>query len=261
MAITLSIIGGGNMANAIVQGALKSQILLPEQIAIAEPNEQSRKVFVDLGCFGFNSVEELPKSEHILLAIKPQVFSEIATDIKDGVIYSIMAGITTSQITTLTSLNRVVRIMPNLPCKFGLGATALTRTSQTALEDAKLAYELFNSIGVVIDVEEQIFDAVTAVSGSGPAYVFLLAEAMIKGGMDSGLPFEVSDALVRQTILGAATMLANDKQSPELLRDAVTSRGGTTAAAIESMQDAAVVASIVKGIVAARNRGAELSQD
>ena len=204
---------------------------------------------------------DLPKSEHVLLAIKPQVFNEIATDIQDGVIYSIMAGITTSQITKLTGLSRVVRIMPNLPCKFGLGAAALTRTDQTTLEDAKLARELFNSIGVVIDVEEQMFDAVTAVSGSGPAYVFLLAEAMIKGGIKAGLPLEISDALVRQTILGAATMFAQDKQSPEVLREAVTSKGGTTAAAIESMQDYKVVDSIVKGIVAARNRGIELSQD
>ncbi|MBC8310634.1 MAG: pyrroline-5-carboxylate reductase [Phycisphaerales bacterium] len=258
MSVTLAVIGGGNMAKAIIEGAVAGSVLESDAIAVADPDEMSRLHFEKLGCRTFQSAEELPSSPYVLLAVKPQVFPSIAQHIHGEVIYSIMAGVTIGQIEKTVGCLRIVRIMPNLPCSIGYGAAGLAVGDSTSQEDALLAHQLFSAIGIVTEVQEGLMDAVTAVSGSGPAYLFLLAEAMVEGGVLSGLDRETADALVRQTLIGASALLLGDERSAGELREAVTSKGGTTAAALDVMNTRNVPDAISDAIVAARDRGREL---
>jgi pyrroline-5-carboxylate reductase len=258
MSITLTVIGGGNMAKAIIQGALVGEVLEGSEIAIADPEQTSREFFAKLGCTVVESAQELPESACTLLAIKPQVFESIAHCIQAPVVYSIMAGISTAQIADKVGHSRIVRIMPNLPCSIGYGAAGIALGSSAKTEDAVLAHTLFSTIGIVVDVEEKEIDAVTAVSGSGPAYLFLLAEAMIEGGVQAGLSRETASLLTQQTVLGASELLVRDAQTAGQLREAVTSKGGTTAAALQVLQERDVSKAIAEAIVAARDRGREL---
>ena len=171
-----------------------------------------------------------------------------------------MAGVSTLKISDAITRGKVVRVMQNLPCSVGLGAAGMALGKNTTEDDAELAIKLFESIGSVVIVDELLMDAVTAVSGSGPAYLFLLAEAMIEGGVQAGLDRETADALVRQTLLGAAGLLSGDERTPTQLREAVTSKGGTTAAALSVMQDLDVPKAIQDAVVAARDRGRELGE-
>ncbi len=258
MNISLSVIGGGNMARAIIEGAIRGGILGGNEIALADPNETSRSHFDALGCLTVSSAEELPKSSTVLLAVKPQVFEFVASQVSCEIIYSIMAGVTTDSITKSTGVNKVVRVMPNLPCSVGFGAAGIALGSNATEDDATLAMRLFSEIGVVVKVQESLMDAVTAISGSGPAYLFLLAESMIQGGLDAGLDIETATKLVQQTVRGASELLAKDCRTATELREAVTSHGGTTAAALSVMNDRGVSNAIRDAVIAARDRGVEL---
>ena len=260
MSITLTVIGGGNMAKAIVQGAIEGGVLDGSEIAIADPDQASRDFFIKLGCIATESAQELPESACTLLAVKPQIFNAISPYIRSAVVYSIMAGVSTAQIANKVGHNCIVRIMPNLPCSIGLGAAGIALGSSASPEDAALAHKLFSAIGVVVDVQETEMDAVTAVSGSGPAYLFLLAEAMIEGGVRAGLSRETATLLTQQTVLGASELLVRDAASAGELREAVTSKGGTTAAALQVMLQRDVPKAIEDAVVAARDRGRELGK-
>jgi pyrroline-5-carboxylate reductase len=258
MSTTLAVIGGGNMARAIIDGAVHGNILDGNQIAIADPDEQSRMYFDSLGCATFADASDLPEADCFLLAVKPQIFENVAPFIRGNVVYSIMAGVTIDSITKATGHDKIVRIMPNLPCSVGQGAAGIALSAHAVSEDAALARQLFSQIGVAVEVSEDLMDAVTAVSGSGPAYVFMLAEAMIDGGVRAGLDRSTATTLVKQTITGAAALMNQDKRLPEELREAVTSKGGTTSAALDAMNDRDVPESIASAVVAARDRGREL---
>ena len=248
------------MARAIVEGAIRGDLLQGDQIAVADPDEACRSFFDQLGCVTVHSATDLPTSKYTLLAVKPQVFDEVAPLITSEILYSIMAGVSTSRIGQATGIECVVRVMPNLPCSLGYGAAGLALGSGATAADAKLATDLFSAIGRVVIIEEALMDAVTAVSGSGPAYVFLLAEAMIEGGIQAGLDRETATELVQQTIRGAAELLVQDERSATALREAVTSRGGTTDAAITVMQDRGFSDIVVDTVIAARNRSNELGE-
>ncbi len=258
MSITLAVIGGGNMAKAIIAGAIEGGVLDASKIAVADPEASSRDFFERLGCVAFSTGEALPPATYTLLAVKPQMFNAVASDIQAEVVYSIMAGVTTYTIAEVVKDARVVRIMPNLPCSIGYGAAGIALGADASEEDAVLARKLFSAIGIAVDVDESLMDAVTAVSGSGPAYLFMLAEAMIEGGVNVGLTREVATALVQQTVLGASELLVRDERSAGELREAVTSKGGTTAAALQSMLGKGVPEAISDAVIAARDRGREL---
>ena len=258
MSITLAVIGGGTMAKAIIEGAIRGGILKGDAIAVADPDQSSRDFFEQLGCFVYASSNELPFAKYVLLAVKPQIFDEVSQVINSEIVYSIMAGVSINRIADAVGHSRVVRVMPNLPCSIGYGAAGVALGAEIIEDDAELARKLFSAIGIVVDVQEELMDAVTAVSGSGPAYLFMLAEAMIEGGVQSGLTREMATVLVQQTVLGASELLAQDERSAGELREAVTSKGGTTAAALQVMNDQEVPKSIADAIVAARDRGREL---
>lgn len=254
----MAVIGGGNMAKAIIAGAVNGGVLESSSIAVAEPDEGNRLFFEHLGCKTFASANELPGATYVLLAVKPQIFDLVSADLRADVVYSIMAGVTTNTLADAVGHDRVVRVMPNLPCSIGYGAAGIALGNGASDEDAELARKLFSAIGVAVDVDESLMDAVTAVSGSGPAYLFMLAESMIEGGVRAGLSLEVATELAQQTVLGASELLVQDGRSAGELREAVTSKGGTTAAALDFMNTNGVPKAIQEAVIAARDRGREL---
>jgi pyrroline-5-carboxylate reductase len=177
------------------------------------------------------------------------------------VIISIMAGLHTTRVRVAMGSNaRVIRAMPNMPCQIGAGMTAIALGDGAKPGDEALAWSLFAALGRTVLLDESLMHAVTAVSGSGPAYIFALAEAMEQAGLATGLAPDVARVLVTQTILGAARMLSESDQTAAALRQAVTSPGGTTAAALQVFEQRGFNSTIVDALVAARDRGAALGQ-
>ena len=263
MQYRLGVIGAGNMGRAIVEGAVRAGILPADAIIVAEPDEQRRAALEARGCSVEPRIDEVAEADAILLAVKPQVFPTLAPDIalqRPAVVISVMAGLGSAAIREqLGEHARVVRVMPNTPCQIGQGMSAIALGAGAGAEDDALAVAIFEAIGLVVRVAEDQIDAVTAVSGSGPAYVFLLAESMAKAALDLGLDAEVANTLVRQTILGAGHLLAASQETPAALRAAVTSPGGTTAAAVDVLVAGNLPETVARALHAARDRGRELN--
>jgi len=198
----------------------------------------------------------------VLVAVKPQHVATVATELGAGGTrraLSIAAGVRLDALAAGFGADaRIIRSMPNTPALVGQGAAAIAGSSNASADDLAWAQEILSAVGTVAVVEEAALDAVTGLSGSGPAYVFLLAEAMIAAGIQQGLDADVADALARQTVLGAATLLADSTDDPAQLRFNVTSPGGTTAAAIAVMQDQHFETLVADAIAAATARSIEL---
>ena len=261
--IDLQVIGGGRMGEALVSGLLRAGGHRAIDLRIVEPDVARREALVQI----FPGVEltSTPgEAAGTVIAVKPGEVAgvcRIAGVAGAGRVLSIAAGVTLAALEThLPDGTAVVRAMPNTPAVVGLGASAIAPGSGAREQDLVWAEELLGAVGTVVRVEEAKLDAVTGLSGSGPAYVFLVAEALIEAGGQSGLPTEVSRALSIQTLLGAATLLARGEQSPEALRDAVTSPGGTTAAGLRVLEDRGVRAAFVAAVAAAAARSGELGQ-
>lgn len=252
------------MGSAIVRGALSRSVLQPQEITIAERDALRRETLAALGCATTENAATAAACEQVMLAVKPQVFPDIAKAIsplnKPTVVMSIMAGLESEALRdALGEHARIVRIMPNTPCQVGAGMTAIALGAGAQDGDDALAQQLFGSIGRCITVEERLMHAVTAVSGSGPAYVFLLAEAMQQAAGQLGLGHHDARLLAEQTVIGAAKLLETSEDSASDLRQAVTSPGGTTAAALEVMFERELPQTIAEAMLAARDRGRELA--
>ncbi len=263
MGITLGIIGAGNMGMAILRGALDAGVLSPQTTVVADVEPARREEAAHLGCPTTADVADLREAGQIMLAVKPQGFDDVAGTLgrlqRPTVVISIMAGLDSRAIrAALGPAARVVRVMPNTPCQVGAGMAAIALGEGAEPGDEALAVEIFEALGRTVTVEEALMHAVTAVSGSGPAYVFLLAEAMEKAAVDLGLDPAQAGLLVRQTILGAGKLLAESGRSLSDLRAAVTSPGGTTEAALREMDRRELSAIIRAAVTAARDRGVEL---
>lgn len=272
----IAVIGGGNMAQSIVKGAMDAGVLDPKSAVVAEPDSAKREVFRAWGVRAFKDAAEAaawllqtearPGDGQLLLAVKPQSFDEVAGQLRPvlgparRVIMSILAGTPTTAIAAaLGAQLSVVRLMPNLPVRIRRSATALAMGAGAQEGDDDRAQEIFSAIGRVVSIPEHLMDAFTAVGGSGPAYLFYLAEAMIRAAIDLGFERDTAEWAVRWTIAGSAALLDATDQPPETLRAAVTSKGGTTAAAIAVLEDAKVIDAFVRAIRAARDRGRELA--
>jgi len=264
---TLAVIGGGNMAGAILLGAFHAGAIDPGRVALAEPDESKRRIFAERRVRCVGSAVELRESmtdeTALLLAVKPQVFPDVARelgDVGERVVITIMAGVTSGAIRdALGGSARVVRTMPNTPAQVGQGVTAIAPGAGAREGDEALARKVLGSVGDVVSIEESMMDAFTAVAGSGPAYVFALAEAMERGARAVGFDEATADRIVRGTVSGAAGLLAErSEESAAELRAAVTSKGGTTAAAIGALEGGAFFELVERAIVAARDRGREL---
>lgn len=201
----------------------------------------------------------------IFLAVKPQMAASALANLRDlnpfsKLIVSVMAGVTTDRIQELTHQRKVVRIMPNTPCLIGLGASAMACTESVSAAEADSIHSFLESIGIVERVEESLMDAVTGLSGSGPAYVFSFIESLVRGGIVAGLDPQVSDRLARQTVLGAVTLLNRMNATPAELKHQVTSPGGTTLAGLERLEKLGFDEAIIQAVVYATRRSRELGQ-
>ncbi len=262
---TLGVLGGGNMAEAIVRGVLAAGLVPAADIAVYDPLAARRELFAGLGCRAADAAREVAGADFLLLAVKPQTFREAVGGLGDGpgpgtVVASIIAGVPIRAIEALFPPGcRVVRVMPNTPLLIGRGVSALARGGNAGAADLAMARQLFACAGQAFEVEERHMDAVTALSGSGPAYLFRFAEALIAAGEKLGLAPELSRDLAVGTLRGAAEMLAANPD-PALLRQRVTSPGGTTAAALRVFDEGDFAGLVAEALAAAERRGAELGK-
>lgn len=264
----MAVVGCGNMASAIVGGLIEKGLIGPDQVIGADKDDERRKKLAEISGIkeAASNAEVVDGADVILLAVKPQNAADVMTEIgpaltAEQLVISILAGTKTSFIESkCTAAVPVIRVMPNTPALVGRGATALAPGTNANESHLDLAKVVFSAVGVCVDLEEDDLDAVTALSGSGPGYIFLFAEALIQAGIDVGLTPRVSSLLVSQTLVGAAHLLVEDPQSrsPRELREAVTSPGGTTAAGLEVLKKEGVADAIRMAIHAATKRSKEL---
>ena len=261
----IAVLGGGVMGEALIVG-LQRRLTPAPQIVVAEKRAERAAELADrFGVTVAGAAAAVVAADVVIIVVKPQdirsVVAEIAANVADGaLIISIAAGITTSSIELVIPQANVVRAMPNTPARLELGVTGISAGANCGGAALAHAEQLLASVGTVISVPEALQDAITAVSGSGPAYVFFLAEAMMAGAKVVGLSAEDARGAVVQTLLGAAKLLETSGDEPAALRGMVTSPGGTTAAAIAVLQERQVLESFVAAIEAARDRSRELSE-
>ena len=261
----LGSVGAGNMAEAILRSVVRSGLLNALDVIASDISaERGQFLATELGIAATTDNEKPAACPRVLLAVKPQtidgVLEEIAPAIDaDAIVISIAAGISTAWIdASLGGRGHVVRVMPNTPMLVGAGISAVAPGPRATDEDVEWTRKLFAASGQALVVDEAMMDAVTAVSGSGPAYFFYLVEAMIAAGIAEGLPEEVARELAVSTCAGAGKMLLETGEAPEVLRDRVTSPGGTTERAVEILDTAGVKDTFTKAIRAAAERSREL---
>lgn len=263
----LAFIGGGNMAEALLQGILENGLIKSSSITVAEPVAERREELEQQ--YGVNVTRDnraaVKDADIIVLSVKPQVMPGVLKEIeasanRNHFFISIAAGLRCSFFEArLGEGARVVRVMPNTPALVEKGASAICRGASATEQDLKITERILASVGLVVSVPEKDMDAVTAVSGSGPAYVFLLIEAMIEAGVKQGLEVEVARELAVATVEGAGTLAAMSGDDPSALRERVTSRGGTTAAALGYFEQHGFRELVAGAVKAAADRSRELS--
>lgn len=264
----LAIIGVGAMGGALVRGLIQSGKLKAEQIIASDIDEERLRQFQPLGVQTVTDNKlAVRQSDIVLLCVKPQIMDEVLTEIapvvdpKKHCVISIAAGITIARIeSALPEGTPVVRVMPNTPAQVLAGASAIALGTNATELHRQIAHEIFSAVGLVVDVPERLIDAVTALSGSGPAYVSVFAEALADAGVNLGLPRDVALKLTAQTLLGAAKMLLETGKHPAELKDMVTSPGGTTIAALSVLERKAFRGAIIEAVAAAHQRAKELAK-
>jgi pyrroline-5-carboxylate reductase len=261
----IAILGAGKIGEALLSGLLDSGTAREDLCFAEQYEERAAELTERYGVAAVKSVEAAASADLVVLAVKPADIATLAAEIAPELapatlVVSVAAGITTAAVEKhLAPRARVVRVMPNTPMLVGEGMSAVCAGAHATDDDLASAERLLGAVGQVVRLPESQLDAVTALSGSGPAYVFLLAEAMIDAGVLTGLPRPVASALAIQTILGSALMLRDSGQSPTLLREAVTSPGGTTAAALRKLEERGLRAAFIDALEAARDRSRELA--
>ncbi|MDL1958821.1 MAG: pyrroline-5-carboxylate reductase [Deltaproteobacteria bacterium] len=263
---TLGFVGGGQMAEALIRGLLSRELLKPGQITVSDLSEVRRSHLKKT--FGINTTlenkEVVKGSEIIVLAVKPQVMAIVLEEIRpvvssDRLVVSIAAGITILSLEKgLPEGTRVVRVMPNTPALVQAGAAALCKGTAARPGDLDIIRQILETVGKAVVVPESLMDAVTGLSGSGPAYVFTFIEGLIDAGVREGLPRTVAQELVVQTVLGAALMCQNTRKHPAELTTMVTSPGGTTVAGLHVLERGALRGIILDAVRAATERSREL---
>ncbi len=264
---TLAFIGGGNMAGAIVGGLVRSG-RAPASVIVVDPGEAQRaKLACELGVRTLAAADaSLAEAATVVWAVKPQLFVDAAAPcaahVGRALHLSVMAGIRSDAIARATASERIVRAMPNTPALIGQGIAGLfARAAVTAADRATVEAVLAPTGRTLWVGREEDLDAVTALSGSGPAYVFYFVEAMMQAAREMSLPPEQGKALALATFAGATALASSSDEPPEVLRERVTSKGGTTYAALTSLQASGVSAAIVTAIRAAQKRAAELGDE
>ena len=264
---TLAFIGGGNMASAIIGGLVK-QGFAGAQMCVVEPSAEGRaRLEHDFGVRTLPAADaSLAQADVVVWAVKPQQFKQAAAPVvphtADALHISVAAGITTDTLSRWLGTQRIVRCMPNTPALVGRGMTGLYASSGASANDRATATALLAPTGELMWLHnEALIDSLMAISGSGPAYVFYWMEALIAGGVALGLSAEQAKTLAAQTFAGAAALAQGSPETPDVLRQRVTSKGGTTHEAITSMQTNHVAEHIVQAMHACYQRGLEMARE
>jgi len=260
-------VGAGNMAEAIVSGMVAANFCAPEKIIVTDVRpERLADLENEYGVSTSTDNNVVKNAEIVVLSVKPQMMLDVLKGVapvlrKETLVISIAAGVTAAKIeAALGGKHRVVRVMPNTPALVGQGASALAAGANADEADLEVAETILGCVGLTVRVDESDLDAVTALSGSGPAYVFYLLEGMLAAAEKMGLDKETARKLALKTVEGAARLMEDSGETAEALRAKVTSKGGTTEAAIRSMDNAGVKAAIEQALLAAQKRSTELSQ-
>jgi len=262
----IGFIGGGNMAEAIIRGLVAGGVA-PRSIVVSDPvlDRRAHLATTHQVRTSDDNLEVAREADLIVLAIKPQLAASVLASLEGGItpqklVVSIMAGISTTFIEeSVQNGARVVRAMPNTPALVQTGATAICGGRRATNDDIETAQELFKLVGTVYLVGEKQMDAVTGVSGSGPAYAFSFIQALADAGVKNGLPRDVAAGLAAQTVLGAARLVLESGEHPAVLRDRVSSPGGTTIAALHALENGCFNGLIMSAVDAAVKRSKELA--
>lgn len=265
----LAIIGLGNMGQAILDGILENNLINAEDIIAADKkfsyeSFKEKNKYPELN-FTSDNVEAVSKCDLVILAVKPQIIDFVLSDIKqaaaDKNIISIAAGITTSHIKDiLGSSSKITRIMPNTPALVSEGMSAVSFAENIDKKEKEIVLDIFSALGKVVEVEEKDMDAVTALSGSGPAFVYIFIEALSDAGVLKGLDRETSLKLAAQTVKGGAEMILKTDKHPAELKDMVTSPAGTTINGVAALENNKFRSAVIQAVSAAAERSEELGE-
>jgi pyrroline-5-carboxylate reductase len=260
----IGFIGAGKLAGSIIRGLVRAKFCSPAEILASEPYAEARETLKrELGIsVTTENAEVAKKAGTILIGVKPgvalSVVSELAALIADKQMISLAAGVRAASMEAKANA-RFMRAMTNTPSAICQAATAIARGARTTDRDMELAREIFDAIGVVVELQEEQIDGVTALAGSGPAFVYTVIEALADGGTKCGLPSDVSLQLATQTVLGAAQLALESKLSPNELRKMVATPGGTTAAGLAVIEKEGTAKSLSAAVEAAARRGSEMA--
>ena len=261
-------IGAGQMAIALARGLVSSGFTTAENIIAGDPFPAARSRFESEtgGTTAETNADVISNSEILILAVKPQMMDTVLDFVKpdvttDHLVISIAAGVSLDSLSSgLGSDRRIVRVMPNTPCLVGQSASGFSLGDNATAADSAVVLQLLSAVGFAVQVPEHLLDAVTGLSGSGPAYAYQIIEALSDGGVRMGLPRDVATKLAAQTLLGAATMVLETGQHPGALKDAVTSPGGTTIAGIHALETGGLRGCLMNAVEAATRRSKELGK-
>jgi pyrroline-5-carboxylate reductase len=262
-------IGAGRMATALAHGFTRAKLLAATSLIASDPSEDARAAFgqaVPGARVVADNSQVVENADVVLLAVKPQKMNDALASIRDCVrkealVLSIAAGITLPRLAAgLPDQQRIIRIMPNTPCLIGRGASAYSLGPHATADDGRLVAELLTSVGAVFEVPEKLLDAVTGLSGSGPAFVYTMIEALTAGGVAVGMSVELAAELAARTVAGAAEMVLQTGDTPATLRDRVTSPGGTTLAGLAVLKERGFSEAVIAAVDAATRRSVELGQ-
>lgn len=266
---TIGLIGAGRMATALGRGCVTSGLVPGSQVIASDPSDEARRKFAEQ-VSGSRLVASnqavLAAADIVVLAVKPQMMASVLAEISPHVqsrhlLVSIAAGVTLGKLANgLPAGTRLVRVMPNTPCLVGLGASCYCRSETASENDGDLVAKLLRSVGRSFEVEEPMLDAVTGLSGSGPAFVYRMIEGLAEGGAAMGLPRELALELAAQTARGAAEMVLVTGRSPAELREQVTSPGGTTQAGLAVLEAQGGPVAFCTAVEAATRRSVELGE-
>ena len=264
---TVGFIGTGNMAEALIRGLIHAGVAQKEQILGSDPREERCSEMSER--YGVrivpDNLEVAKQAEILVLSVKPQVMAKVLEQVgkqihPHALVISIAAGIPLAAIEAKLPQARVIRTMPNTPALVGAGATAIAAGGHATDDDLKAAKRIFDSVGTTVVLEEAQMDAVTGLSGSGPAYIFLIIEALSDAGVKMGLSRHNAQALAAQTVLGSAKLLSETKEHPGRLKDMVTSPGGTAIAGLHTLEAGGLRTTLMNAVEEATRRSRELGE-
>lgn len=264
----IAFIGAGQMATALARGFVSAGFCRGEQILAYDTSAEACERFaaaVEGIQLQESNCRAIEQAGIVVLAVKPEQLEAVADELRGvlrdrQLLVSIAAGIGLAKLTTWFQSERVVRVMPNTPCLVGMGASAYALGPGATAEDAAAVARMMSSVGLAVQVAESYMDCVTGLSGSGPAYVYLLIEALADGGVRAGMARQTALDLAAQTVRGAAEMVLSGKEHPAVLKDRVTSPGGTTIAGVQVLEERGVRAAAMAAVMAATERSRELGR-